>query len=40
LGYVVIRLDRVIYAGLSKKGLPRGRWRMLEEKEINHLKML
>jgi len=40
LGYEVVRLDRVIFAGLTKKDLPRGRWRMLEEKEINILKML
>jgi len=38
LGYEVIKLDRVIYANLSKKDLPRGRWRHLEEKEIVQLK--
>lgn len=34
LGYKVSRLDRVIYAGLTKKNLPRGRWRFLTEKEV------
>lgn len=38
LGYVVDRLDRVMYAGLTKKNLPRGKWRKLEEKEIILLK--
>src|SRR5690606_5209419 len=33
LGYDVIKLDRVVYANLTKKDLPRGRWRFLEEKE-------
>ncbi|MCX6249319.1 MAG: pseudouridine synthase [Bacteroidetes bacterium] len=40
LGYKVVKLDRVYYAGLTKKNLPRGTWRLLEEKEINLLKML
>jgi 23S rRNA pseudouridine2605 synthase len=40
LDYKVVRLDRVSYAGLTKKNLPRGKWRFLEEKEINHLKMI
>jgi 23S rRNA pseudouridine2605 synthase len=39
LGYEVIKLDRVMFAGLSKKDLPRGKWRFLSEKEINFLKM-
>ncbi len=38
LGYDVIKLDRVIYANLNKKDLPRGRWRHLEEKEVIQLK--
>ncbi|MBK1438728.1 pseudouridine synthase [Parapedobacter sp. ISTM3] len=38
LGYEVIKLDRVVYANLTKKDLPRGRWRYLEEKEIIQLK--
>lgn len=40
LGYVVVRLDRVIFAGLTKKDIPRGKWRHLTEKEIAYLKML
>ena len=39
LGYRVMKLDRVYYAGLTKKDLPRGKWRFLTEKEINRLKM-
>ena len=39
LGYKVIKLDRVLYAGLTKKNLQRGRWRFLTEKEVNMLKM-
>lgn len=38
LGYEVIRLDRVMYAGLTKKDLPRGNWRFLTEKEVINLK--
>lgn len=38
LGYKVIRLDRVMYAGLTKKDLPRGTWRYLTEKEVINLK--
>ena len=40
LGYNVIKLDRVFFAGLTKKDLPRGKWRMLEESEVNLLKRL
>lgn len=40
LGYEVVKLDRVVYANLTKKDLPRGRWRYLEEKEIVQLKHL
>ncbi len=40
MGYEVTRLDRAAFAGLSKKGLPRGRWRFLTDKEIGYLKML
>ena len=40
LDYRVVKLDRVIFAGLTKKDLPRGRWRFLTEKEINFLKMI
>ena len=38
-GYQVIRLDRVYFAGLTKKNLPRGKWRFLTEKELYTLKM-
>jgi len=40
LGYSVIKLDRVIYANLTKKDLPRGRWRYLNERELIQLKHL
>ncbi len=40
LGYEVRKLDRVGFAGLTKKDLPRGRWRKLDEKEIGFLKMM
>ena len=40
MGYYVVKLDRVSFAGLTKKDLPRGRCRFLTEKEINFLKML
>lgn len=39
LGYQVVRLDRVYFAGLTKKGLGRGKWRYLSEKEVGILKM-
>lgn len=39
LGYNVVRLDRVMFAGLTKKDLPRGRYRFLTQQEINFLKM-
>ena len=38
LGYEVQRLDRVSYAGLTKKDLPRGHWRYLTDKEIRFLR--
>jgi 23S rRNA pseudouridine2605 synthase len=40
LGYEVVKLDRVMYAGLTKKDLPRGNWRFLSEKEVIKLKYL
>ncbi len=40
LGYQVIKLDRVFLAGLTKKDLPRGKWRFLTDKEVNMLKRL
>ncbi len=39
LGYEVVKLDRVYYAGLTKKDLPRGEWRFLRKDEVNILKM-
>lgn len=38
-GYKVLKLDRVYYAGLTKKDLPRGRWRYLTELEVRNLRM-
>ncbi|RZK21816.1 MAG: pseudouridine synthase [Hymenobacter sp.] len=38
LGYDVIALDRVQYAGITKKDLPRGKWRFLSEQEVIRLK--
>ncbi|MGB0255244.1 MAG: pseudouridine synthase [Flavobacteriaceae bacterium] len=40
LGYEVIALDRVLFAGLTKKDLPRGHWRHLTKNEVDQLKML
>ena len=40
LGYEVSKLDRVIFAGLTKKDLPRGQWRALDAKEVSFLKMI
>jgi len=40
LDYQVIKLDRVVFAGLTKKDLPRGKYRFLTEKEVAFLKML
>jgi 23S rRNA pseudouridine2605 synthase len=38
--YKVVRLDRVYYAGLTKKNLPRGTWRFLDDQEVIMLKMI
>ncbi len=38
LGYRVTKLDRVYFAGLTKKNLPRGRWRYLTQDEVNWLR--
>ncbi len=38
LGYEVIKLDRVFFGGLTKKDLPRGKWRFLEEEEVRRLR--
>ncbi|WP_047247249.1 pseudouridine synthase [Maribacter thermophilus] len=40
LGYKVVKLDRVVYGGLTKKDLPRGHWRYLTEQEIINFKMI
>ena len=39
LGYRVVKLDRVLFAGLTKKNLKRGDWRFLTEKEVDMLRM-
>ncbi len=39
-GYKVVKLDRVLFSGLTKKNLPRGNWRHLDQQEVNNLKML
>ena len=38
LGYEVVKLDRVYFGGLTKKDVPRGKWRFLEEEELRRLK--
>lgn len=40
LGYEVVKLDRVTYAGLTKKDLPRGHWRHLTKQEVINLGMM
>ncbi|OQD42551.1 pseudouridine synthase [Croceivirga radicis] len=40
LGYTVVKLDRVVFAGLTKKDLPRGHWRFLTEQEVINLGMI
>lgn len=40
IGFEVIRLDRVMFAGLTKRDLPRGHWRHLSDKEVSFLKMI
>ena len=40
LEYEVVKLDRVVYAGLTKKDLPRGHWRFLTEQEVINLAMI
>mgnify|MGYP006294066293 FL=1 len=40
LGYNVTKLDRVYFAGLTKKNLNRGHWRFLTDKEVSFLQML
>lgn len=38
LGYKVMKLDRVYFAGLTKQRIPRGKWRFLTDKEVTRLK--
>ena len=40
LDYKILAMDRVVFAGFTKKDLPRGRWRILDSKEVGFLKML
>lgn len=40
LGYEVMKLDRVVFAGLTKKDLPRSKHRFLTQKEVNFLQMI
>lgn len=40
IGYEVIRLDRVVFAGLTKKDLPRGKWKHLSKAELDFIKMI
>ena len=40
LEYEVVKLDRVVYAGLTKKDLPRGHWRYLTKQEVINLGMI
>ncbi len=40
LGYEVSKLDRVVFAGLTKKDLPRGHWRYLTQQEVINLGMI
>jgi len=39
LGYDVVKLDRVFFCGMTKKGLTRGKWRFLSDVEVNMLRM-
>ncbi|WP_461630956.1 pseudouridine synthase [Labilibaculum euxinus] len=39
LGYEIEKLDRVLFAGITKKNIPRGKWRFLSEKEVSMLKI-
>ncbi|NHF60673.1 rRNA pseudouridine synthase [Flavobacteriaceae bacterium TP-CH-4] len=40
LEYEIVKLDRVVYGGLTKKDLPRGHWRYLSEQEVINLGMI
>ena len=39
-GYTVVKLDRVIFAGLTKKNIPRGHYRPLTNQEVINLNMI
>lgn len=39
-GYKVVKLDRSLFANLTKKDLPRGKWRVLQDKEVSMLKVI
>jgi 23S rRNA pseudouridine2605 synthase len=39
IGVEIVKLDRVFFAGLTKKNIQRGKWRFLSPKEIGWLKM-
>lgn len=38
-GYQIVKLDRVYFAGITKKNIPRGKWRFLTSQEVNMLKV-
>ncbi len=38
-GYRILKLDRVYFAGITKKNIPRGKWRFLTSREVNMLKV-
>ena len=38
-GYQILKLDRVYFAGITKKNVPRGKWRFLTAREVNMLKV-
>ena len=38
-GYEIVKLDRVYFAGITKKNILRGRWRFLNAREVNMLKV-
>lgn len=40
LGYQIVTLDRVMYAELTKKDLPRGKWRFLTQQEVHQLRSI
>ncbi len=40
LGYEVLKLDRVVFAGLTKKDLPRGKWKHLSKAELDFIQMI